>query len=209
MPMPIEAAIIRQFAKPTGIFGRLVGFILANRSSNVRRGRWTVDLLELSSRDRVLEVGCGPGVALKACLKRLEQGTAAGLDHSDVMIDQARRRNARAVEMKRLRLIVGTIDDLPVDEWFDRIYSINLIQFIPDKPAFLNACMKRLAPNGMLAITFQPRGRKPTREAAFAMAKTLAETMASLAFIDVHTEVLEMSPIPAVCVLGRKAGLAP
>jgi Methyltransferase domain len=130
--MPIVAAIIGQFAKPTGIFGRLVGFILANRSSNVRRGRWTVDLLELSSRDWVLEVG----LRSKACLKRLEQGTAAGLDHPEVMIDQARRRNARAVEMKRLRLIVGTIDDLLADEWFDRIYSINLIQFIPDEPAF-------------------------------------------------------------------------
>ena len=48
-----------------------------------------------------------------------------------------------------------------------------------------------------------------SREAAFAMPKTLTETMASLAFINIHTEVLEMSPIPAVCVLGRKAGLAP
>jgi trans-aconitate methyltransferase len=127
------------------------------------------------------------------------------------MIDQAGRRNARAVERKRLRLIVGTIDDLPADEWFDRIYSINLSQFIPDKPAFLNACMKQLAPNGMLATTFQPHGRKPTRGAAFAMAETLTEIeiMASLAIIDVHTEVLEMSPIPAVCVLGRNTGYAP
>jgi ubiquinone/menaquinone biosynthesis C-methylase UbiE len=124
------------------------------------------------------------------------------------MIEQTRQRNARAVEMKRLRLIVGTIDDLPVHESFDRIYSINLIQFIPERPAFLNACTKRLAPNGVLATTFQPRGRKPTREAAFAMATTLAEIMASLAFLDIHTEVLEMTPIPAVCVLGRKAGLA-
>jgi trans-aconitate methyltransferase len=207
--MNIEAAIVSQFARPTGIFGRLVGFVLANRSSNVWRGRWTVDLLELSARDLVLEVACGPGVALKACLERLKQGTAMGLDHSGVMIGQARRRNARAVEMKTLRLIVGTIDDLPADERFDRIFSINLIQFLPDKPAFLVACMKRLAPNGMLATTFQPRGRKPTREAAFAMATTLTETMTGLGFIDVRTEVLEMNPVPAVCVLGRKAGLTP
>ena len=55
----------------------------------------------------------------KACLKHLERGSAVGLDHSDVMIDQARRRNASAVEMKRLRLIAGAIDDLPMDESFD------------------------------------------------------------------------------------------
>jgi ubiquinone/menaquinone biosynthesis C-methylase UbiE len=205
--MAIEAAIVRQFAKPSGIFGRLVGLILANRSSNVRRGRWTVDLLELSPPDRVLEVACGPGVALEACLALLAQGTAVGLDHSELMIDQARRRNARAVALQRLRLIVGTIDDLPGDERFDRIFSVNLIQFIPDKPAFLGACLRRLAPNGKLATTFQPRGRKPTREAAFAMARTLAETMANLGFIEVRTEVLEMHPAPAVCVLGRNGGL--
>jgi hypothetical protein len=59
--MTIEAAIVSQFANPSGIFGRLVGFILANRRSNFRRGQWTVDLLDFSPRDRVLEVGCGPG----------------------------------------------------------------------------------------------------------------------------------------------------
>jgi ubiquinone/menaquinone biosynthesis C-methylase UbiE len=202
--MTIETAIVGQFAKPRGIFGRLVGVILANRGSNVRRGRWTVDLLGLSPRDRVLEVACGPGVALEACLQLLDQGTAVGLDHSDVMIEQSRRRNARAVEMKSLRLIAGTIDDLPADERFDRIFSVNLIQFIADERTFLAACMKHLAPNGVLATTFQPRGRKPTREAAFAMAAMLSETMVSLGFVEVHTEVLELKPIPAVCVLGRK-----
>lgn len=207
--MTIEAAIVSQFAKPAGIFGRIVGVILANRSSNIRRSRWTVDLLELSPQDRVLEMACGPGVALEVCLKRLEHGTAVGVDHSDVMIDQARRRNARAIEMERLRLIVGTIDDLSDDERFDRIFSANLIQFIADKPAFLAACMKRLAPNGVLATTFQPRGRKPTREAAFTMATKLAETMASLGFVDLRTEVLEMNPVPAICVLGRKPRHAP
>lgn len=202
--MSIEAAIVGQFAKPRGILGRLVGVVLANRSSNVRRGRWTVDLLALSPHDRVLEVACGPGVALAACLERLDQGTAVGLDHSEVMIAQAGRRNARAVETKRLKLIAGTIDDIPAEASYDRIFSINLIQFIPDKSAFLAACMKRLAPGGMLATTFQPRGRRPTREAAFLMSRTLAEAMKNLGFGDVHTELLEMKPVPAVCVLGRK-----
>ncbi|HSR57656.1 MAG TPA: hypothetical protein VLL57_05675, partial [Candidatus Binataceae bacterium] len=58
--------VIRQFQKPTGLLGSLVGVILARRSSNRQRNAWTVDLLSIEPRHRVLEVGCGPGVALEA-----------------------------------------------------------------------------------------------------------------------------------------------
>lgn len=197
-------AVVSQFAEPRGIFGSIVGFILAHRSSNVRRGRWTVDLLTLSPSDRVLEVGCGPGVALKVCLERLKDGAVVGIDHSDVMIEQAHRRNASAIRDKRLKLIAGILENLPANEThFDRIFSINVIQFIDDKQAFIDECVKRLAPNGVLATTFQPRGTKPTREAAFAMARAVTELMAHAAFTDLHAEILEMSPVPAICVLGR------
>jgi ubiquinone/menaquinone biosynthesis C-methylase UbiE len=201
----LVSKIVRQFAKPHGLAGRIVGFILAHRASNVRRGQWTVDLLALQRGERVLEIGCGPGVALKACLKVLEEGAAVGLDHSDVMISQARRRNSHAVERKRLKLITGTIDDLPADEGpFDRIFSINVIQFATDKEAFITGCVKRLAADGVLATTFQPR-ITPTREAALAMAKTLTEAKAKAGLKNIRTEILEMKPVPAVCVLAQKA----
>jgi SAM-dependent methyltransferase len=201
----LVATIVRQFARPRGFVGRIVGIILANRSSNVLRSQWTVERLGISTGDRVLEIGCGPGVALKACLERLRDGTALGVDHSEVMIAQARRRNAKAIRKKRLKLIAGTIDDLPADEPpFDRIFSINVIQFVADKNAFVKICADRLAPNGLLATTFQPRGTKPTREAALAMAHLLTELMARAGLTDVRTETLELKPIPAICALGRK-----
>jgi ubiquinone/menaquinone biosynthesis C-methylase UbiE len=200
----LVSKIARQFAKPQGLSGRLVGLVLANRPSNTQRGRWTVDLLGISAGDRVLEVGCGPGVALKACLELLrERGEVVGLDHSDVMINQARRRNSRAVRTGQLKLITGTIDDVPPDESaIDRIFSINVIQFT-DKAAFVASCVKRLAPNGVLATTFQPR-IKPTREAALAMAKTLTELKVNAGLCNLRTAILELKPVPAICVLGQR-----
>ena len=50
--------------------GRIVGFILAGRGSNLLRNRWTVDRLDPTSGDRVLEIGCGPGIALGLLLSR-------------------------------------------------------------------------------------------------------------------------------------------
>jgi ubiquinone/menaquinone biosynthesis C-methylase UbiE len=198
--------IASQFARPRGLFGRFVGLILANRPSNLRRAQWTVEVLALSRGDRVLEIGCGPGVALKACLTIMaESGDVVGVDHSDVMIKLARRRNSLAVQSKRLKLITGTIDDVPADEGpFDRIFSINVIQFITDKEAFVANCVKRLAPNGVLATTYQPR-IKPSREAALAMATTLTELKAQAGLTRIRTEVLELKPVPAICVLAQKA----
>ncbi len=156
--------------------------------------------------DRVLEIGCGPGVALKACLEILaESNEVVGVDHSDVMINQARRRNSQAVRTGKLKLITGTIDDLPAAERpFDRIFSINVIQFMADKEAFIASCMKRLAPSGVLATTYQPR-IKPTRAAALAMAKTLTEVKALAGLTGIRTEILELKPVPAICVLAQRA----
>jgi ubiquinone/menaquinone biosynthesis C-methylase UbiE len=193
-----------QFGKPTGLLGRIVGWIFANRASNIQRSKWTVEQLKLALHERVLEVGCGPGVALKGCLERVTEGTVVGLDHSDVMIAQARSRNSKAVRKKRLRLIVGTMADLPADEPpFDKIFSINVIQFA-DKAAFVAESVGHLSPGGTLATSYQPRGGKPTREQAAEMSKTLEALFTKNGLTEVKTEWLELKPIPAICVLGSK-----
>ena len=41
---------------------------------NRERNRWTVDLLNIQSGDRIVEIGCGPGLALEGCLVRVGDG---------------------------------------------------------------------------------------------------------------------------------------
>jgi cyclopropane fatty-acyl-phospholipid synthase-like methyltransferase len=200
--MSLRDAIVSQFERPRGWLGRIAGWILATRGANVRRNRWTVDLLAPLSGERVLEVGCGPGVALALCLAR-PGVRAVGVDHSTLMVKQAAKRNARAVKDGRLALVEGTIDALPSDAPFDRLFSINVIQFV-DRRAFVARAAALLKPGGVMATTYQPRHAKATRADALTMAAELTDLMTAAGFSGVRVEELELKPVPAVCVLGTR-----
>lgn len=200
----LRQSIVGQFKRPHGVLGRLAGWILANRGSNLRRNAWTVGMLALEPKARVLEIGCGPGVALRDCLARGAGISAVGVDHSDVMIAQARARNRRAVREGRLRLICGRLEDVTGEARFDRIFSINLVQFVDDPAGYVGQCRERLVPGGLLATTFQPRNANPTRAGALEMGMRLVSIYRDAGFADVRQEILELKPVPAICVIGRK-----
>jgi ubiquinone/menaquinone biosynthesis C-methylase UbiE len=205
--MSLRRRLYAQFAKPQGLLGRLVGAVLA--ASNRERARWTLSLLEIRPGDRLLDVGCGPGVALELALKDGRLASATGLDHSATVLEQARRRLASAHRSGRVELIEGSLNEPSLEgPRFDRICSMNVIQFLSDKAEALARLKSLLKPGGRLATTYQPRGSSPTREAAMAMAETLVGLMETLGFVRVRVEVLELRPAPAVCVLGDLPGEA-
>lgn len=198
--MSLRKRVVSQFEHPRGLLGRLAGLILAGRGSNLKRNRWTVEQLALRPGEAVLEVGCGPGVALGLCLA--QSGVrAVGVDHSALMIAQASRRNAGAVKAGRLTLIEGTVETLPAGLGaFDKMFSINVIQFV-DRPAFVARAKALLKPGGLLVTTYQPRHAKATRADALKMADELTELLTRAGFDEVRTLELELKPVPAVCVL--------
>src|SRR5262245_63807321 len=103
-----------QFVRPTGFSGRGVAWILASRSSNRRRNVWSVSLLDVQRHDRVLEIGFGPGLAVREISRLAVEGYVCGLDHSEEMLRQARSRNAAAIRTGRVDLRLGSADCLPV-----------------------------------------------------------------------------------------------
>lgn len=201
--MSLRKSFYSQFQHPRGLLGRLAGLILAGRGSNLQRNRWTVDQLALRPDETVLEIGCGPGVALGLCLA--QPGVkAAGVDHSALMIAQASRRNARAVKAGRLRLIEGTVETMPSDLGaFDKMFSINVIQFV-DRPAFVARATALVKAGGTFAATYQPRHAKATRADALKMADELMTLLTQAGFTDARTHELALKPVPAVCILATR-----
>src|SRR5215472_4677725 len=93
----LALAIMSHFRQPRGFAGWLVGWEMALRSSNRQRNVWAVGLLGVEPTDHVLEIGFGPGIAIRALSRRATHGLVCGVDHSAVMVRQATRRSASRI----------------------------------------------------------------------------------------------------------------
>jgi SAM-dependent methyltransferase len=97
----VEAAVRAQFGRPTGLSGHGGGLLMAHRSSNRRRNAWAVSLLDVRPDDCVLEIGFGPGLAIRELARLATEGHVCGIDHSELMLPRARRLNIEAIAAKR------------------------------------------------------------------------------------------------------------
>ncbi len=44
--MSLRSTIVCQFGKPSGLLGKLAGFIMSHRQSNIERIEWAISLLD-------------------------------------------------------------------------------------------------------------------------------------------------------------------
>jgi SAM-dependent methyltransferase len=196
---------LAQFHHPTGAVGHLAGWIMGRRSSNLARNRWAVQLLEVQPTDHVIELGCGPGVALAALATRATRGLVVGVDHSQVMIGQARRRNKAAIQARRVRLIHTPVERLSVSDGpFDAALAVNTVTMWPDPTARLRELTRLLRPGGRIALVSQPRCPGATAATSAAAANELAGLLTEAGFEHLRTELLDLDP-PVACALGHLA----
>lgn len=129
------------FAHPRGWRGRLAGIAMAR--GNARTAR------EVAARippgDRVLEVGPGPGVLLRALADR----RPVGVEPSPVMRDAARRRCPGA----ELRPGTAAATGLP-NASVDHVVAVHSVAIWPDLDAGLDELRRVLRPGGSLLLAW-------------------------------------------------------
>ena len=199
--MSLRDQVVKQFVKPTGVVGWLVGYALAIK--NRERSEWVASLLELEPNERVLEIGFGPGADIARAAKIAS--FVAGLDHSETMVRQASQRNSEAIREERVELKLGRAAELPYpDAQFDCVFAINSAQFWKDLPNTLAGIKRVLKPGGRVLLAVQPRNKGASEETARQVGIGLAKALTAAGFEDVHCEFRQMRPVSTAGVRGRR-----
>jgi ubiquinone/menaquinone biosynthesis C-methylase UbiE len=121
------------------------------------RLRSVVEQLDLRPDDRVLEIGCGHGVAATLVCERLEEGRLTTVDRSAKMIQAATRRNAAYIEAGRAEFLVAILEDLDLgDPRFDKIFAVRVGLFHRDPERARSIVERWLAPGGAVFVFFDP-----------------------------------------------------
>ena len=119
------------------------------------RLRYVVEQMDIGPDDRVLEIGCGLGVAATLVCERLEEDHLIAVDRSVRMIQAATRRNAAYVEAGRAEFLVAALEDLNLgDRRFDKIFAVRVGLFHRDPERARSIAEEWLAPDGTLSVFF-------------------------------------------------------
>ena len=154
--------------------------------------------LELTSSDRVLDVGCGDGRITFEIARRVPNGCIVGVDASSNMIELA-SQNIRP----NLRFEVADARSLPFTKEFDLVVSFNALHWIHEQDLALASIHRSLRSGGAAHLRLVPMGARKSIETV------LEETQNSPAwskyFCDFRDPYLRLTE-EEYCLLTRKCG---
>jgi ubiquinone/menaquinone biosynthesis C-methylase UbiE len=117
------------------------------------RLRRIVDGLGIRPGDRVLEIGCGHGVAATMVCER--GGRLTAVDRSAKMIEAATKRNAEFVAAGTAEFIVARLEDLDLgDRRFDTIFAVRVGLFHREPERARKLVEPWLAPGGTVHAVY-------------------------------------------------------
>jgi SAM-dependent methyltransferase len=117
---------------------------------------WAVDVLDVAPDDRILEVGCGHGVAVSLVCERLEGGHITAVDRSPKMIAAARKRNRGCAD--KASFITASLEHADLgDEAYDKVFAVHVAPLHRPGKA-LDVVRERLVPGGSFYLFSQAPG---------------------------------------------------
>lgn len=159
---------------------------------------WAVNAMAIDPADRVLEVGCGHGVAVSLVCEKLDDGTITAIDRSATMIGMAERRNHEHVSSGKATFQAVTLDEADfADQQFDKIFAIHVSVFWQQSRQALTIVKRLLAPDGALFLFNQPLVERD----APVFIENLTATLRDHGFGIDRVVVGEVAPRPVVGVV--------
>lgn len=120
---------------------------------------WAISHLDIAPGDRLLEVGCGRGVAMAEIAPLLTNDHITGLDRSGSAVASAGERNNAAIAAGKAAIVQCALADWAGSgQPFDKIFAINVNLFWLEAARELKLIRTLLAPEGRLLLFFEPPG---------------------------------------------------
>lgn len=169
---------------------------MAGSTASARQA-WAVESIAHRPEDRVLELGCGHGVAATLVCDRLTTGRYVGVDRSAAMVARATDRNRHHVDAGRAVFRRASIAELDGHGVADRVFAIHVGVFVRGDPRVELAVVRRLLRSGgRLCLSYQPL----TADALDGTIARLASALAANAFgvVDVVTGAPASRPMATV-----------
>ena len=141
-----------QLCQPSGLFGK---FIMANflNQGNERMNHFAVEQLDIKPTDIVLDIGFGGGVTIAEMLKTIDTGKIYGVDFSQEMLIQSKRKFKQEIESGKVSIEFGDVKQLPFDKnTFDKICTVNTIYFWEEPLASLEEIKRVMKSSSKLVV---------------------------------------------------------
>ena len=148
----------------------------------------------------------GPGVTLRKIAKELTTGSISGIDHSDIMYNQATKRNKKYIKNKTAELKCGTVWNSNYSEnYFNLIYGSNVHFFWENPIKEFQKLYSFLKPDGKLVMVFQPRWAESEDHVKKIADKTKRQ-YEEAGFHNIEIDFKQMKPVTCIYVSGHKLG---
>lgn len=163
---------------------------------------WAVETMAVDPADRLLEIGCGHGVAVSLVCERLVDGKITAIDRSAKMIEAARKRNHEHIAAGKAELIVAAVDEADFGrERFDVVFAVH-VRSLWDQPRELDLVRSWLAPGGKLYLFHQQPGWRDLRQAR-GFSRRLTRTVEEHGFLVSDVLSGDTKPAPSVGIVAR------
>lgn len=162
----------------------LYGLVWRNPKTN----RIIVDAAELNSDFDILDIGCGPGAAVRRAAALV--GRSVGVDNSEAVLRIAQRRSR---DLPNVEYHEGSAEALPFpDDAFDRAWTVQAFHHWSDQGAGIAEALRVLRPAGRLLIMeTEGKGKHAiTRAKAHEAAERLVAAGFDSAGVDSHDKYL-------------------
>ena len=146
----IQNELLINARKPEGELGEKLIDMMNENHENL--AQWSLNHIEISKKDIILDIGCGGGVNIERFLK-MTDNKVYGIDYSDVAVKKSIGLNKKAIEDKRCEILKGSVSKLPFeDNSFDIITAFETVYFWPDFENDLKEVKRVLKEGGIIFI---------------------------------------------------------